>query len=620
MMAGHHAATFLQLEETNNTSLSKQFLEANLTTLQIGFGNILSSKLVGYRIQNLERNLAEYSRNLLQSPIRHSQLPLFHNESTKHETNINLLEMSDAEITRRLFARAVHWHLRNLEDSSSAPSTEMMHDLGLMAQYQNTSIAQLIRNAGIEAFIYLPASPHLTEIRRNPIQDLENRNIVKPPMQTQAQRRESMRVFLDAAFHSRSSVASYLMMANLLAAMEGMGWREMIEYYLEHPSSYERSAKQFVASRGGEVPFEDYFDFVMFESEHGVYTSAEANHLIGVTSGLFQTPSENPALGKFVLRKIRREWRAAASPDIFEVVEMGCGNGTLAKNIFDELEALSAGNESEWGRLKSALRYHMVDRSQTLQEVQRNNLQPYLGKIIFHHASVIDGDLPIIKRGVFISVELVDMFAATPIICHHGELYEIYIRLEGGLLQEVRRPLRNSTKAFLDRHPLQAGEGKIFYIQRPLEDWMQNIRNHLEAGSILTIDYGAERNTIQNRGPEHPTFRRYGGYRSEYQEALIPYYLLANQLGFSFDSSLKTYIAGSTGLGIRLDMTVDVDFTALRETALRTRGFNPRTQTSLYDFAIDIAQDHPNEKLWDNWEFTQNQFRNFILSIIEVQG
>ena len=56
LMAGHQVSTSLGLEEVSQKSFTEQFFDANLTTLQIGVGSALASRVVGGRLQRMERN------------------------------------------------------------------------------------------------------------------------------------------------------------------------------------------------------------------------------------------------------------------------------------------------------------------------------------------------------------------------------------------------------------------------------------------------------------------------------------------------------------------------------------------------------------------------------------
>lgn len=59
MVAGHQAAAVLKLEEASSASFSQQFLQASVSTLQIGIGNFLGTRLSGGRLQRVERNLGQ---------------------------------------------------------------------------------------------------------------------------------------------------------------------------------------------------------------------------------------------------------------------------------------------------------------------------------------------------------------------------------------------------------------------------------------------------------------------------------------------------------------------------------------------------------------------------------
>lgn len=61
MMAGHHAAAWMQLEDHSQNTLLHEFFEANISNLQIRAGSVLSGRLTGGRLQRIEGNLEAVS-------------------------------------------------------------------------------------------------------------------------------------------------------------------------------------------------------------------------------------------------------------------------------------------------------------------------------------------------------------------------------------------------------------------------------------------------------------------------------------------------------------------------------------------------------------------------------
>lgn len=65
MMAGHHTAAWMQLEDHSQNSLLHEFFEANVANLQIRAGSVLSSRLTGGRLQRIEGNIEAVSASRL---------------------------------------------------------------------------------------------------------------------------------------------------------------------------------------------------------------------------------------------------------------------------------------------------------------------------------------------------------------------------------------------------------------------------------------------------------------------------------------------------------------------------------------------------------------------------
>src|SRR4029450_2755794 len=190
-------------------------------------------------------------------------------------------------------------------------------------------------------------------------------------------------------------------------------------------------------------------------------------------------------------------WEGLGFPGRFDVVEMGAGNRSLAEGILQGAEEL-AERDPEWSRLKKALQYHIVEISPALAEKQAKRLERFGSKVRHHIQSAVHGALPRVASGVFLSNELVDMFSPTKLIHFEEELYEVQISGRGGFLQECLAPIRPEVRAFLDRQDLELYSGEVFYVQREIEEWVQNLNRSLEKGYVLTVDYGNHRDVLRD--------------------------------------------------------------------------------------------------------------------------
>src|SRR2546426_10235124 len=100
---------------------------------------------------------------------------------------------------------------------------------------------------------------------------------------------------------------------------------------------------------GGPIPFAEFMEAALYDPEHGFYTRpavGEAGHFV-------TSPHVSPVFGILVARQVEEFWELLGRPDPFAVIEVGAGDGTLARQILESLSAES----------RSATRYLAVERA-----------------------------------------------------------------------------------------------------------------------------------------------------------------------------------------------------------------------------------------------------------------
>jgi len=611
-------------------SLGQRFVHASFEALKLRSSLEAGALLFAGRLEASTRFLREYSSvaHLRRLDARSAgSIPLFRDEAASQagrtresQRLLDPFRESEQATVAKLLRRSIEWQVQRLKGPAAfLYKDDALREFGAMARFFNQSIRGLLQWAGHDAELYFPGRPEIEVRLANPLMKVPEGSLAYPEGLPPHQMRIDMRKFLDAAFHSRESVIPCLAMAKALGARLGYSWRGMLEDMQEHPSPTQRNALRYlVESPIGELPFDEFFEAMMFEGREGVYTRSEAQGLINQEGGFFSTPSEAPLLGQMLARSAFQTWHSLGRPSPFHVVEMGCGNGTLAKNLLGESRRMAT-LDSDWAYFNHALRYRLVDRSAALQKAQRRTLAAEGARVSFHTASAIRGSLPPVECGLFLSVELLDMFAPTTVTLSEGRLQEVFLSARGGLVQEVLRPLRPAVRDYLRRHPLRLAEGRRFYLQREIEPWLSNVRASLGRGSLLTIDYGASRQTLEELEGHHSAFRRYGNRLAQFG-SLRRYSPLAAQLGFPFDETFASYVRHSTGHYAPMDMTADVDFSALEEAAASLPGVRPAPQPGLPTYLQGLQAEHPHPDFSAQWSLHGRMMEGFQISIQDFES
>ena len=266
----------------------------------------------------------------------------------------------------------------------------------------------------------------------------------------------------------------------------------------------------------GPITFARFMEVALY-GEQGYYTSS-----VNAGADYATSPQMHPAFGALIAGYLFRAWQALSEPDTFDVVELGAGDGGLAR---DMLDAVKNGREFDDLRAQfcAALRYHALDirpRGSARDVDELRGLQPVVGCVI--------------------SNELLDAFPAHVFTVREGGVLERYVNLDddGGLVfveGEV------SDVAIVDRVGEYASilpEGYRGEVNLGIEAWATRVAGLLQSGYVLTIDYGYPRNMLY-----HP---------------------------MRYEGSLRCYRDHALGqdpfrdLGLQ-DMTAHVDFNAVDE-------------------------------------------------------
>ena len=294
-------------------------------------------------------------------------------------------------------------------------------------------------------------------------------------------------------------------------------------------------ARQIIESEirtHGPITFARFMEIALY-GDHGYYTKSPDPGTDYATS-----PQMHPAFGALIAGWVFKAWEALGEPEVFDVVEIGAGDGGLGSDVLDAVEGHG---------FAGALRYRAYDivpRGEPLEAGELSSLEPIIGCVI--------------------SNELLDAFPCHIFTVRGGAILESYVGLsEGGDLVYLdgdvsTREIPDRVEPFLSSLP----DGYRGEVNLGIADWASTVTQILRRGYVLSIDYGYARQALY-----HPD-RREGSLRC-YRDHVLgqnPFRYVGQQ-----------------------DITAHVDFTAVDE-ALTKSGFERlvplRTQR---DFLFDLG-------------------------------
>ena len=292
------------------------------------------------------------------------------------------------------------------------------------------------------------------------------------------------------------------------------------------PTAAERAIRRRIARRGP-VPFAEYMAAALY-GPGGYYTRAGANPL----ADYYTTPQVHPAFGALLAVQLFHLWTLLARPRPFAIIEAGAGDGLLCRDILTAARHLPAG-------FADALQYTLCDlRSAPGWESAFPNARRVVASAL---------RLPRVgAAGCILSNELLDALPVHRVRMDAGRLRELYVALspdaadgyEGVFFEQPGPPSTPRLQRRLDDLGITLADGQTAEICLLLDDWAAAAASALDAGFVITIDYGRAAADLYD-----PAQRPRGA-------------LTAYRAHRQTDAPLR-------GAG-RQDITAQVDFTALR--------------------------------------------------------
>lgn len=200
--------------------------------------------------------------------------------------------------------------------------------------------------------------------------------------------------------------------------------------------------------------FETFMDMALFDERWGYYPTSV---VIG-KGGHFDTHPEtfSPHYGEWMARVAFASWQEMtacgelAAADKFSVVELGAGNGRLARDFLDAVAGKTS--DSSWREFAVRLEYRIYELSASLRDKQRALLG---GDAVIstgdarRPASALRQDFPEGIRGLIVSNEVPDAFGVHKLLLtREGRALAALVlpRIEPGLFKLLRRELADQVE------------------------------------------------------------------------------------------------------------------------------------------------------------------------------
>jgi SAM-dependent MidA family methyltransferase len=252
--------------------------------------------------------------------------------------------------------------------------------------------------------------------------------------------------------------------------------------------------RQLIESKGGRITYAEFMENVLFNRDYGYYGAGVVQFGGKISDSVsFGTDSLNPRFAEGMAKQFYNMWESMDKPTVFDLVEMGAGDGTLCLNVLNEIQ-------SKMPDLYGAVRYTIVEVSSSLIKRQSEKISAVHKNVIWklHSANeemFKEGEL----TGVVFSNELVDEFTAHRVVYDEktNKLQEIYVGfdLARGGFYEVKgditdRGVIEYMQTIYDETGRHPEPGVEVAVCPQMKDWARNTAKALNKGYIVTFDYG----------------------------------------------------------------------------------------------------------------------------------
>ena len=308
-----------------------------------------------------------------------------------------------------------------------------------------------------------------------------------------------------------------------------------------------------------QLTFADYMDVVLYDPQYGYYSSGAVE--IGSKGDFFTAVSLGKDFGELLAIQLFQMWQSLHCPNNFSLVEMGAGNGDLAKDIINYLQE----HHSDF---ISVLNYIIIEKSPSLRDIQQQKLADFNNINLTWKSwdEIPDNKLV----GCCFSNELVDAFPVHQIVINNQYLQEVFvIEQEGQITEYYDEISTDKLQQYFDLVKIDIMKPDYPQDYRTevnlmALDWVETVAKKLDKGYLLTIDYGYQAAKYYHPQRSQGTLKCYYQHRHHNN----PYVNLGQQ-----------------------DITTHVDFTALenqgKKLGLETIGF---TKQAIFLMALGLGE------------------------------
>jgi NADH dehydrogenase [ubiquinone] 1 alpha subcomplex assembly factor 7 len=244
-------------------------------------------------------------------------------------------------------------------------------------------------------------------------------------------------------------------------------------------------SKYFPSSK--KISIDKFISNALYNKKYGYYSKKNP---FGKNGDFITSPGITSLFGELIALWIISLWEHMNKPKIFNIVELGPGNGQMCKTFLNVFKKFPIFFDS--------VNVFLYEKSRTLQDVQKNNISNQKVKWIKNFNKIKKGPI------IFLGNEFFDAIPIKQFKKIDNILYEKYVRLENNSkIKPFLKKAKSKTLIELKKNNLLKNQSFVEYPKEGLallDLIIKKIKK--QNGGLLLIDYGflksKNKNTLQS--------------------------------------------------------------------------------------------------------------------------